>query len=98
MSSRVRFDSVVPYSICVDFFTPSLYSIASFLIILKQHTHFKEFPSRIMFFLTLPQNVSTTRTPHHMSFLATCPGPLCARRKHFEQLLSVFLTTFWMEI
>jgi hypothetical protein len=83
------FDSFILYSVCVDVFT-FIHPIASFLIILKQPTHFKKFPSHIMYSPTLPQNVSTTRTLLHMSFLATCPGPLCALRKRCEQSLSVF--------
>ena len=83
------FDSFILYSIVLMFSLP-FYLIASFLIILKQPTHFKKFPSRIMFSPTPPQNVSTTRTLLHMSFLVTCPGALCVPRKRCEQSLSAF--------
>src|SRR6266478_3028591 len=86
------FDPFILYSICVDIdvFTLSFKSIASFLIILKQPTRFKKFPLHIMFYPTLPQSECMTHTLPHMSFLATCPGPLCALRKRFERSLLAF--------
>jgi hypothetical protein len=69
------------FHLCVETFSFAFRITVNFLIILKQHTHFKRFPWRIMSSLTPPQDGHTICTPPHMSFLATSPEPLWVPRR-----------------